>query len=289
MKARQKRSRYSLDPNTVVLIKQIVIGVIVIGFVGLVLSAIWYGTRLTAMTIDEVSVSGGETVDHGDIEVKVWEQLSGEYLKFIPRKFSVLYPRQAIVESLSAVDRVHTVSVERNGWKGLRVSFEEYAPKALWCGSVDDRNCLFLDKSGYAFAPAPVLDGGQFLRFVEIGQSPELHTFITDVSDVEKVVYLVQLLTEIDWYVSHVEVGQDSNIFLRLVGGGELKIDLDEPPKKTLENLLVILGSDKFNHLKPGNFQYIDLRFGNKVYVNEEISVPEVEVVTEHASSSETE
>ena len=41
-------------------------------------------------------------------------------------------------------------------------------------------------------------------------------------------------------------------------------------PEETVANLRSILASDEFNDLQPGSFQYIDLRFGNKVFVNKE-------------------
>jgi len=37
----------------------------------------------------------------------------------------------------------------------------------------------------------------------------------------------------------------------------------------TVNNLNVVLTSDEFTDIQPGGFQYIDLRFGNKVFVNE--------------------
>ena len=79
-----------------------------------------------------------------------------------------------------------------------------------------------------------------------------------------------ELLAEHGWFVSHIEFDQVGDVFLGIVSGGELKVIAAEPPESIVENLLTILASDEFSHIKPGNFQYIDLRFGNKVFVNEE-------------------
>jgi hypothetical protein len=35
------------------------------------------------------------------------------------------------------------------------------------------------------------------------------------------------------------------------------------------QNLKTILASEEFAHIAPGEFQYIDLRFGDKVFVRE--------------------
>ena len=47
----------------------------------------------------------------------------------------------------------------------------------------------------------------------------------------------------------------------------------DDSFDRVFANLSSVLESESFTHLEPGNFQYIDLRFGNKVFVNEELGV----------------
>ncbi len=71
-----------------------------------------------------------------------------------------------------------------------------------------------------------------------------------------------------------------------MVGGSELKTVASKDAQETIDNLLVVLASEEFAHLKPGNFQYIDLRFGNKVFVNEELAVPEEEAASEEVATT---
>jgi cell division septal protein FtsQ len=282
-----RRKKHSLDPNTIVIIKQIMLGLFIFAGVAMLLITVWYGTRVAPLTISEVMVSGGETINHELVRELVEDELVGEYLGVVPRRFAWLYPKTAIRDAVFSIDRIHTVEVRRDGGTTLYVVFDEYIPKALWCMSVDSADCFFVDVHGYAFAKAPVLSGGSLLRFVEVGQEPKKGEYIADAVVIDAAVELVALLDEKAWSVSHVEVGKGGDIFLRLVGGGELKVDLNLSPIETVENLLTIINSDEFSHLAPGNFQYIDLRFGNKVFVNEEIAAPEMETASGMASSSE--
>lgn len=273
------------NPNTIVFIRQLVIGLLVIGFFSMILVGIWYGTRIEALTLTAVKISGGETVNHDRVREVVERELDGVYLGMVPRRFAWLYPEQSILEAVKKIDRVRTVSLQRVGGRELNLWFDEYIPKALWCTAVDSTDCLFLDASGYAFATAPVLTGGGLLRFVEIGKDPGLHESVASTALIESAVLTVSLLEEMNWLVSHVEVGREGDVYMKLIGGGELKVDLTKQPSATIENLRVILESDEFKHLLPGNFQYIDLRFGDKIYVSEK--PPDVE--TEVASSTEAE
>jgi hypothetical protein len=144
----------------------------------------------------------------------------------------------------------------------------------LWCDEKEDENCLFLTADGYAFAPAPKLTGGSFLRFVTSGRPATVGEVVAERSIYENMHILTKLLADRQWFIDEIEIDQVGDVFLAVVGGGELKATSSELPQQTAENLAVILASKEFSHLTPGNFQYIDLRYGNKVFVNEEIIIP---------------
>lgn len=275
-----------MDPNKVVLIKRILTGVLVIAVFALTVTAIWYGTRVKSLTIDTVEVSGGETIKHSEIEKMTWQKLEGTYFGIIPLKFAWFYPEEKIHESIESIERIHNVSVTRKSSTALLVSFDEYTPKALWCDTIESDQCLFLDNSGYAFAPAPKLSGGSFLRFLQVGQSAKIHESFTSVESFEKLFLLTKLLSGREWFVSHIELDQVGDAFLHLVDGAELKVTLKQTPAEVMDNLQVVLSSEKFSHLAPDNFKYIDLRFGNKVFVNEELDIPEITDVEDETGST---
>lgn len=268
-----KPRRQRLDPNTVMLLKQIGIGVLVISVVALILTGVWYGTRISSLTITEIEASGGETIVHTEVEQSVQAVLEGEYLGFIPRRFAWFYPETEVYTKVSETERLHNVRVERERGTKLVITYDEYLPYALWC-SEGKESCVFLDDQGYAFAHAPRLSGGSFLRFVTTGREASIGESMADEQVLETVLEIVRLLAEQQWFISYIEIDQVGDVFLKVVVGGELKVNTEEAPEKTVENLLVILASDEFKHIKPGNFQYIDLRFGDKVFVNEELALP---------------
>ena len=265
-----KSRRVLFDSNKLVLIKQIGKGFLVLCVVALVLTALWHGTRIQALTLVSVSIEGGETIKHNEIETKVKKGLEGEYLGFIPRRFAWFYPQTGIIKDLKTISRIHNISLVRGSGTELRVTFVEYSPHALWCVLIEQSDCLFLDQAGYSFGQAPQLTGGSFLRFIKTGEKPALGVSFVDPDSMTNITVLVKLLAEPNWFVSHVELDQVNDIFLKLVDGGELKVLMTDSPASVVDNLLVLLASEEFSHLKPGNFQYIDLRFGNKVFVNEE-------------------
>jgi hypothetical protein len=277
-----QRKRRRLDPHTIMVIKQVLIGLMVFSLIGLVITGIWYGTRLQALTITQIEVSGGETISHDEVKSKAWGQLEGSYLRLIPKVFAWTYPEEKVFNAANEVNRIKDVLVYRDGQKVL-INFGEYVPDALWCDGQKVPNCLFLDKNGYAFSPAPVLTGGTLLRFTTIGGEPKLKEHFANEENYLAIQKLILLLNDSGWYIYKVDLDAASDAFIHVVGGGELKVTLLQTPTETVNNLVTVLNSDEFKHITPGNFKYIDLRFGNKVFVNEVL----VSEVVPTASSSE--
>ncbi len=114
------------------------------------------------------------------------------------------------------------------------------------------------------------------MRYIENGVKPEKHQIaFTNEFVKNNQAFIEQLKDEMGIYVTHVEKMADYDVEYTVSGGGQIKtsqtIDLD----KSFKNLRTVLQSEDFIHLGSGEFQYIDLRFGDKVFVNEEVGVAE--------------
>ncbi len=265
---KQLKRKKRLNPNTLQLIKQIVGGVLFLILIALLVFSVRYITRLPALTIQTVEVYGGETISRELVKTLIETELEGEYLRFIPKRFSLLYPKQAIVDSVQGIDRIKDLSIERKTRNLLEIDFDEYVPDSLWC-SADSSHCVFLDSSGYAFAKAPSLTGGSFLRLNKLGVTPVTDVQALDLLSYTQVKELVSLFEENSWYINSVAVDVAGDAYLTLTDGGELKVALKDPAEQIVDNLFVVLSSPEFIDIGPGDFEYIDLRFGNKVFVNE--------------------
>jgi len=258
-------------------------GVLIISSIAAILFGVWHITRMPAVTIVNVAVRGGETISHEKVQALVESQLTGNYFLFIPHRFTYLYPKESIIKQLATFPRMHEVQVNRTDRKSIEVTFEEYVPLALLCTSLSTSSvCYFLDEEGYAFAPAPALEGGAFVRHVIEGREELTVGSIFPKEELKKIeTFLASLLTELNLRVTDVVHTKDGDLQFFVNGGGKIFVAPNFDLAGTFENLKSIFDSKEFKHLKPGNFNYIDLRFGNKVFVNEELT-------TSATSSQET-
>jgi cell division septal protein FtsQ len=265
---------------------QLIVGAVITVVIALLVTAIWYGTRVPSLQIAAIEVIGGETIPHFVIEEKVNAELVGAYLQLVPNRFMPMYPRSKIEKSILSLDRVKNVHVELTGNQTLTVVFDEHVPYALWCEKTDSELCLFIDKSGFAFASAPELQGSAFVRYIDEGAIPQKDAQGFESSFVKETEEFVTLLQDqLSLYTTHVQKKGVYDVEYTISGGGVIKVSQSIPMQESFENLQTILTSEEFKHIEPGAFQYIDLRFGDKVFVNE-APISSADVSTTTASTS---
>lgn len=269
-----KIKRRVIDPSKIMLLKQLGIGLAIFSLLGLLVAGLWYGTRVSFLTITDISVEGGETIPHEVVKKIVDDTLQGTYIGIVPRQFAWWYPEAEIIYNISQIPRMKDPVITRDSGRALTINFSEYEPYALWCAERSNDNCLFIDKTGYAFGPAPKLSGGAFLRYRTLGQDLQVGTVMAQRHDIDTMEQFVGLVEDnFQFPITQIETDTAGDVFYILAGGGEFKATLRDDASQVFDNLRTILTSDEFKDIKPGNFQYIDLRFGNKVFINEELVV----------------
>ena len=264
-----QRKRVRLEPEKVLIIRKVLFGLFLFSLVALLLTGVWYGTRVSALTISTVQAVDSETIQAETVKATVDEVFAGEYWNFVPRRFTWLYPEKQIQKELQEIERIKDVRVEKISRTELAVTFSEYLPYALWCNENND-NCYFLDGAGFSFGQAPKLSGESLVRYRKLGEEPQLRTNFISEDDFNKTKEFSRMLSTMDWYVTEVEVDTVRDVFYVMSNGSEIRATLAADAKETFGYLETLHRSKEFEHLEPGNFQYIDLRFGAKVYVNEE-------------------
>ena len=251
---------------------QIFWGVFKLVLIALVGVLVWYVTRLEFFTIASVEVSGGETISHEEIRARMLDELKGAYFLIIPKRFTYLYPHDRMIEVLEKNQRMHSIVVDRTGRTALSVSFKEYIPYALWCKAESDPSpCYFLTSDGYAFTEAPELIGGTLVRHSVEGIEEIKEGTVIDVGELHAIdTFIERAKNELGFRITSLVHTKDSDIQFLVNGGGMIFVAKGKDLTVTFDNVKSVLESKEFKHVKPGNFNYIDARFNNKIFVKEE-------------------
>lgn len=238
----------------------VLIVMMLLGSAGVVLA------NMPDLQISEVRISGNSAIAKSQLENAVSLVLSDTYFGIIPKKSSLFLPRTSIATAVSSLShRIKEVSVDRTGLTTLEIRVIEREPVALWCGPTTI-DCYFIDEAGVIFARAPEYSGSFYRRFA--GRDGEGEVLGTTYLPEEKFRDLGFFLDALHTRGLESEtVSLDTNDYkITLTGGTYVLIKRADPFSTALETIETILSSDEFNDRGIDGVEYLDLRFGNKIF-----------------------
>lgn len=243
------------------------------------LGALVYLSRWERINIHTVEVSGINAADEGIVKEMVEEKMSGYYLFFVPKTNFLLFPKKSIERELSSsFKRFTDIEMDVVGATRLDISLSEREARYLWCGESipvgkDPSNCYFMDETGYVFEEAPYFSGDVYFKFFgEIEDESPLGSFFLP-GLFEKVDSLRKTIEYMDIEVVSFSSLKNQDMEFVLASNSSpapvIKFRFNADFEKLSENLETALSTEPLSgefKEKYNKLEYIDLRFGNKVY-----------------------
>ena len=224
-------------------------------------------THVPHIDIEEVSVLGAETVSEREILATAEQKISGRYGFLFSKSNIALFPAGSIEKTiLKSMARVKEVNVSRTGLSSVAVSVSERKPYAVWCGRSLDlkEGCLFLDKDGVLFTEAPTFTGNVYFQYYGPTELEPIGTQFLSKREFAKLDSFRHDLTKISVDAVAMTIIDDNDAEILTSKGNAIYFKIEDDNLVLLENLDSVLRSDAFD--ASGSVDYIDLRFGNKVY-----------------------
>jgi cell division septal protein FtsQ len=225
-----------------------------------------------ALTINTIVVEGDAGIDSTDVTNLIEKDIAGHYLWIFAKRNRALYPHEVITKDLmAAFPRVERTELHMKG-DTLHVLITERTPKYTWCQGLPTQNvkneCYFLDEHGYVFSEAPTFSGNAYIAFYgllmrpnPIGQTYLNKDIFTTINQV------IQFLNNKDIHPYALLATANGVFELYLNRGTKLVLKDDQEASSIISNLAVVI--DETVLLTKSNIsklEYIDIRFGNKLY-----------------------
>ena len=276
-----KTSQFKKNQRKIFLLKTL-LGIFLVALIVGILSFI---THSSVLAISKVSVSGNAVLSSEEIIQIATDNLSGNYLWIFPKNNFVIYPRGEIYrELISKFQRIESIAISTQDMNILEIRIKERKPFGEWCGtdgqielSSGDSNCYLLDENGFIFDNAPQFSGNAYVRFYggisgdPIGQNflniksfKQINDFAVNIHNVGLPVIAFSSSDNGDYQFY---LNKDSNTKPEVVG--KITFDAKQDYDKAFVDLESVLNDSKTGLMgKDGryNFQYIDLRYGDKVF-----------------------
>ena len=247
----------------------------VAAFFASVLTGVYYGTRVETFQVRTVLVQGGTTISPMAIRSVVEEVLDGSYFGLVPHRFAYQVPREEIERRLREVPRLAQVRITQPHRTELAIEFEEYQPRALWCGGAHE--CMFIDTVGFAFAEAPAsLLGSLYPRITVSSSSPKYAAYVPSQVSLPDMLTLRAVFARYGLSLLEVRYVDDYDVWYLFTQGSVLKTRRAEPADMVIKRLEELFATTQYASLPKDGFKSIDLRFGNRVYVRDKNAQGEV-------------
>lgn len=251
---------------------QVIIGVLVLIIFAIGIFCLsWFLSR-SFIVINNVSVSGNSMVASDDILATAKNVLDGSYFGLFAKSNIFLYPEKDIQKTLAAAfPAIKNIHGNLENWQTLNLSVEERVPFALWCQLTAPDNCFYLDKDGLIFSAAAIFSDNVFLKFtggqIAASSSPIVGKNFLPANEFRHITFFLDFLAPLGLTPTIFEASIDEyQIFLK--SGGRLIISSSDDLSVILKNLETIFRSDNLKKTlaRGGIIDYIDLRYGNKVF-----------------------
>lgn len=226
--------------------------------------------HLPYFQVAEIEVHGTETIADSELRAFVKDSLSGDRWKLLPRS-NILFVSPRTLESLikTLYPEVRSAKVEKRFPRTVLVTLEERSIWAVYCGTnAEALSCFFLDKEGVLFREAPLVEGSLILSFHSELSPPPLGTLVFDASEV---LQFQQISTAFDVHAGVPIVSfsfkrnAPKDVWVRTKEGFSIIIAKDAHPDETAGIVKAVL--EKEVREKRNRLDYLDARFGNKVFV----------------------
>ena len=232
-----------------------------------------------SILITHVFIEGNEVVTDNDIQTLVQNELQGKYMFLFPKASIFIYPKKHLEASvLSVFERVQTASVSFVDFQSITVEIKERSPYALWCRksvvdltekaeSDNNDECFFLDEKGFIYATAPHFSGNTFFRYYGTsGLEDVIGERFLRADSFREIVFFVNTLRTISLNPVALFITSETNMEIVLADGSRMLLRRDKNLRETLENIQSFFESDEYVERGDNDLDYVDFRFGNKVY-----------------------
>ncbi len=265
---RHLKPRKLIEKQRVRIFKKTIVLFLVIGLgIGLITTL----SRVNEINIKEVRVEGNSIVSETDILDVVKSELDGHYGFLFPKTNILIYPRTDITSSvLETYKYIKSINLETQDLQKINVVVEERKPFALWCDVLysEEETCYFLDEEGFIFSLAPTFTGNVFVKYYGevlgiVDNSPIGHQFLSK-ENFFGLTFILEEMENID-LIAEALIVDGNNVEIFVENGSQVLFKLDQNPLTVSDNLGAVLDSSTLGE-EDLELDYIDLRFGNKVY-----------------------
>ncbi len=235
-----------------------------LGIAVFILFIVIFVLRSSFLDIKEVSIFGAQSIDSVVLKSKIDELLSQKRFFVISGRNMFFYNKDLIIESIKKeYPQIKSIYIGRNINKTIDITLNEYEPKYVWCNKSSD--CFFMNNDGLVFKKIDPFLIGDRVVFVSNFLDDPLLSYVIPKYQMSQYVEMIEKSASSSLPIQRISI-QEVNKGTAHTTLGNIIFNPDSGEiVKQLQNALVLI-SDLKKSKENVKFEYIDARFGNKIF-----------------------
>lgn len=226
--------------------------------------------------VEGSEISGNEKVSSESLENILNKEIGKKILFFYSKSIFFANPDKIRERILEEFPQIAKVNLKRNFPNKISIQIEERLPAAIFCQRQQPENCFLIDKEGFIIDS---VSGSENLKSANpvrnlisngakiIGEikSSDLGIKVIEKNYLDSILEIQRKLKEKQKIESKEFIPSEKKLTVSTFEGWQIFFDPAENISDQIFNLDALL-KEKIPPENRGNLEYIDLRFGSKVY-----------------------
>ena len=228
----------------------------------LVLFLLYLAVYSDLFKIKVIEIKGTDLIDPAAISQIVNEQINSWRWFLLPQNNLLLLSQKRITRAVNAKYRLEKIEIHR-GWQKLKIEVKE---KVNYLIVIDKSKSFFTDEQGLIvreITPAEMADYSAKLPLLNTDQEIKVGDQVVKKEIVDFILKLSEKIQATSIGVSGYQSGGQTEVTLITKTGWQAHFDINNDLDIAIANLQLILNDKVKNQ---NNLEYIDLRFGDKVF-----------------------
>lgn len=220
--------------------------------------------RAPFLRVTSVAVTGAQTLSTDEVAAFVQGKLAGDYLFVLPKDDIFLYPQSSLgADLLAKYPTLKHVDVHADNFHTVGVVLSERQPAALWCAT----NCYYMDEDGTVYSSANATSSDALVTYSGTAGAGLPKQFLTP-DKFQALAALVAALsqTEAGDPVRQVAVDDNGDVRAYFQNSFLLMFNIADEGGDIFQRFTLARKADPLAGKTLGDIEYIDLRFGDKLY-----------------------
>lgn len=219
---------------------------------------------IDSFKIKNITIEGATDLSKEFLTQELQEVLKSKSLGIFPRDRILFFPYDDVrIKLMNSFKKFSSVQIEGRFSQNLLVKVEERQPVAVFF-SKEQKSYYFIDEGGFIFDDAPFFSSGVFPQFVDNRTHPKssVGDFLIEKEEAQRIFDFMKLMP-VDYSVAQILLENDGVYKFLTKEGWQIILQKDDDFKTAYQNFLASLNEIKDRRK---NLDYIDLRFGGKVF-----------------------